>query len=222
MFKMNEIKIVLVDDHNIIRDGLNILLMGLPDIKVIGEAATGGELFNLLLTVSPDILLMDISLPKMSGIAITEKISKEFPNIKVIMLTASVNDESVIDSFKAGALGYLPKNIQREELIEAIKEVNEGNEYLAKSISDTVLKNFFKRGKGSTFKELKNSQELTKRELEIIELFAEGLNYKEVADKLNISYHTVESHKKHIFEKLELNTIVDLVKYAIRHGIISV
>jgi len=215
---MKKIKVILVDDHNIVRDGLKILLMNLPDIEVIGEVATGADLFDLLKLKMPDVLLMDILLPKMSGIAITEKLRREFPDIKVIMLTASINDESIIDSFKAGALGYLSKSIQREELIQAIKEVNSGKEYLAKSISETVLDNY-KKAKDRT---INQHYEITTRELQIIELFTEGLSYKEIADKLNISTRTVESHKNHIFEKLEINSIADLVKYAIRHGIINI
>jgi len=215
---MKKIKVILVDDHNIVRDGLKILLMNLPDIEVIGEVATGADLFDLLKLKMPDVLLMDILLPKMSGIAITEKLRREFPDIKVIMLTASINDESIIDSFKAGALGYLSKSIQREELIQAIKEVNSGKEYLVKSISETVLDNY-KKAKDRT---INQHYEITTRELQIIELFTEGLSYKEIADKLNISTRTVESHKNHIFEKLEINSIADLVKYAIRHGIINI
>ncbi|MEI6820572.1 MAG: response regulator transcription factor [Bacteroidota bacterium] len=215
---MKKIKVILVDDHNIVRDGLKILLMNLPDIEVIGEVATGADLFDLLKLKMPNVLLMDILLPKMSGIAITEKIRREFPDIKVIMLTASINDVSIIDSFKAGALGYLSKSIQREELIEAIKEVNNGNEYLAKAISETVLDNY-KKAKDRT---INQHYEITTRELQIIELFTEGLSYKEIADRLNISVRTVESHKNNIFEKLEINSIADLVKYAIRHGIINI
>ncbi|MFZ4414126.1 MAG: response regulator [Bacteroidales bacterium] len=218
---MKKIKIVLVDDHNIVRDGFKNLLMNLTDIKVIGEASSGGDLFNLLKKIIPDIILMDITLPNMNGITITKKLKIDYPDIKVIMLTANVDDESVFDSFKAGALGYLPKNIQYEELVEAIREVAEGNEYVAKSISDVVLRNYFNRGKVSENKQFKSKHEITKRELQVIESFAGGFSYKEIADQLNISIHTVESHKKNILEKLELNSIVDLVKYAIKHGIIN-
>jgi two-component system, NarL family, response regulator NreC len=217
---MNEIKIILVDDHDIVRDGLKVLLMNLPDIKVIGEVSSGFELFSLLENIRPDIILMDIRLPKMSGIFVTEKVKKEYPDIKVIMLTASLDDKSVSESFKAGALGYLPKNIKQIELIEAIREVNMGNRYLAKSTSDIVLDKYL--NKPEVLNKHKGLNELSSRELEIIQLFAEGYNYKEVADKLSISYNTVETHKKNIFEKLEINSIVDLVKYAIKHGIISV
>ncbi|MEI8204628.1 MAG: response regulator transcription factor [Bacteroidota bacterium] len=219
---MNEIKIILVDDHDIVRDGLKVLLMNLSDIKVIGEVSTGFELFNLLQNIKPDIILMDISLPKMSGIVITKTISLEYPACKVIMLTASVNEKSVSESFKAGALGYLPKNIRQDELLDAIREVHKGNRYIAKSISDDVMNKYLSKNKSEALGQPKVEGELTKRELEIIELFAEGYNYKEVAERLSISYNTVETHKKNIFEKLEINSIVELVKYAIKHGIISV
>jgi DNA-binding NarL/FixJ family response regulator len=219
---MNEIKIVLVDDHDIVRDGLKVLLMNLPDIKVIGEVSTGQELFNLLESIKPDLILMDIALPKMSGIVVTEKVIHEYPEVKVIMLTASVNEKSVSESFKAGAFGYLPKNIKQSELLEAIREVSKGNRFLAKSISDDVLNKYLSKNRPETLGQTKNENELTKREIEIIELFAEGYSYKEVADKLSISCNTVETHKKNIFEKLEINSIVELVKYAIKNGIISI
>jgi DNA-binding NarL/FixJ family response regulator len=219
---MNEIKIILVDDHDIVRDGLKVLLMNLPDIKMIGEVSTGFELFTLLGNIKPDIILMDIRLPKMSGIVVTEKVKTEYPDIKVIMLTASVDDKSISESFKAGALGYLPKNIKQLELIEAIREVYKGNRFLSKSISDGILNKYLSKNKSETLGQPKNDNELSKREIEIIELFAEGYSYKEVADKLNISCNTVETHKKNIFEKLEINSIVELVKYAIKNGIISI
>ena len=219
---MNEIKVVLVDDHDIVRDGLKVLLMNLFDIKVIGEVSSGRELFNLLENCEPDIILMDITLPKMSGIMVTEKVRIEYPDIKVIMLTASVNDKTVFDSFKAGALGFLPKNINQFELLEAIREVNKGKRFLAKSISEDVLDKYLNKYKPDTVNFVKTENELTERELEIIELFADGCNYKEVADKLSISSHTVETHKKNIFEKLEINSVVGLVKYAIKNGITSI
>jgi len=219
---MKKIKIILIDDHNIVRDGLKILLMNLTDIEVVGEATNSTELFELLLNSKPDILLMDISLPDMSGIAITKKISSEYPDIKVIMLTANIDDESVFNSFKAGALGYLPKNILQEELVEAIKTVYAGDEYIAKSITNTVMKTYMVRTMLGKNEKHKQGQELSKREIQIIKLLAEGFRYKEIADQLNISSRTVESHKNNILEKLELHSVVDLVKYAIKNRIISI
>ena len=219
---MNKIKIVLIDDHNIVRDGLKILLMNLPDIEVIGEASNDTELFELLISSNPDILLMDIALPDISGITLTKKISLEYPDIKVIMLTANVDDESIFNSFKAGALGYLPKNILQEELVEAIKTVYTGNEYMAKSITNSVMKTYMVRSMLGKTDKHKQGQELSKREIQIIKLLAEGFRYKEIGEQLNISSRTVESHKNNILEKLDLHTVVDLVKYAIKNRIISI
>ncbi len=219
---MEKIKIVLIDDHNIVRDGLKILLMNLPDIEVIGEAANDTELFELLCESKPDILLMDIALPDMSGIAITEKISHDYPDIKVIMLTANISNETVFEAMKAGALGYLPKNIMQEELVLAIKTVYEGNEYLAKSITNAVMKTYMVRTMLGKTGKSKNAQELSNREIQIIKLLTEGFRYKEIADQLNISIRTVESHKNNILAKLELNSVVDLVRFAIKNKIISI
>jgi len=219
---MNKIKIVLIDDHNIVRDGLKILLMNLPDIEVIGEASNDTELFELLISSNPDILLMDIALPDISGITLTKKISLEYPDIKVIMLTANVDDESIFNSFKAGALGYLPKNILQEELVEAIKTVYTGNEYMAKSITNSVMRTYMVRSMLGKTDKHKQGQELSKREIQIIKLLAEGFRYKEIGEQLNISSRTVESHKNNILEKLDLHTVVDLVKYAIKNRIISI
>lgn len=217
---MQKIKLILVDDHTIVRDGLKVLLMNVDDIEVIGEAENAKQLFELLLSKKPDVLIMDISLPDMTGIEITQKISNEYQDIGVVMLTANISDESVFESLKAGAQGYLPKNASREELLDAIYNVYAGREYLSNSISNTVLKSFiFRARKGTKLEDKK--EKLTGREIEIIELFAEGLTYKEIADRLNISTRTVESHKNNIMEKLNLKTIVDLVKFAIKHGMVE-
>ncbi len=215
---MDKIKLILVDDHPIVRDGLKVLLMNVPNVEVIGEAADSIELFELLKSNHPDILLMDISMPNLSGIEITEKLNADESPIKIIMFTADASDESVFDALKAGALGYLPKNAKRVEILEAINKVYEGEEYLAESITSTVLKTYISRARRS---EPDKNIELSKREIEIVELFSEGLTYKEIANHLYISTRTVESHKNNILEKLELKTIVDLVKYAIRNGIIK-
>ncbi|MCF8297782.1 MAG: response regulator transcription factor [Saprospiraceae bacterium] len=218
---MDKIEVILIDDHHIVRDGIKILLMNIKDIEVVGEASNGDELFELLKTKDPDVLILDIMMPGMSGIEITEKIKNDYPGIKVIILSANTDDESVFDSLKAGAHGYLPKNARREELLEAVYMVAAGNEFLSDSISHTVLRSFITRARTGNRQEKDKEATLTKRELEIVELFAEGLSYKEIADRLFISVRTVESHKNNIMEKLELKSIVDLVKYAIKHKIIE-
>lgn len=218
---MRKIKLILVDDHPIVRDGIKVLLMNVPNIEIVGEAADSTELFELLKTTIPDILIMDISMPELSGIEITEKLKSEQSDIKIIMLTADKTDEAVFDSLKAGALGYLPKNAKRNEIIDAINKVYEGEEYIAESITSTVLKTYISKARSYEFKDAKRNIELSKREIEIVELFSEGLSYKEIAARLYISTRTVESHKNNILEKLELKTIIDLVKYAIKHHIIK-
>jgi len=217
---MEKIKVILIDDHHIVREGIKILLMNIKDIEVVGEASNGDELFELLKTNEPDVLILDIMMPGLSGIEIARIVKDEYPEIKIIILSANTDNDSVFDSLKAGAHGYLPKNAKREELLEAVYMVASGNEFLSDSISQTVLRNFISRARTGD-KQGKEEAELTKRELEIVELFAEGLSYKEIAERLFISARTVESHKNNIMEKLELRSIVDLVKYAIKHKIIQ-
>lgn len=217
---MDKIKVILIDDHHIVREGIKILLMNLKDIEVVGEASNGDELFELLKTKEPHILILDIMMPGLSGIEITRIVKDEYPEIKIIILSANTDNDSVFDSLKAGAHGYLPKNAKREELLEAVYMVASGNEFLSDSISQTVLRNYISRARTGD-KNGKEEAGLTKRELEIVELFAEGLSYKEIAERLFISARTVESHKNNIMEKLELRSIVDLVKYAIKHKIIQ-
>ncbi len=218
---MQKIKIVLVDDHQLVRDGVKVMLMNVDDIQIVGEAADSSELFDLLKTTQVDIILMDISMPEHSGIEVTETIKKQGMEVKVIMLTADASDAAVFDSLKAGALGYLPKNAKRDEILQAIYKVNEGEEYIAESITSAVLKTYISKARNLNYIDPIRNIELSKREIEIVELFSEGLSYKEIANRLYISTRTVESHKNNILEKLELKTIVDMVKYAIKNGIIK-
>ncbi|MFZ4413471.1 MAG: response regulator, partial [Bacteroidales bacterium] len=148
---MNKIKLVLVDDHQIVRDGVKVLLMNVPDIEVVGEAADSSELFELLKTIQVDIIMMDISMPEHSGIEVTEIIKKQGLDVKVIMLTADVSDAAVFDSLKAGALGYLPKNAKRDEILQAIYKVNEGEEYIAESITSAVLKTYISKARNLNY-----------------------------------------------------------------------
>lgn len=211
---------MIVDDHSIVRDGIKALLMNVSNIDIIGEAADGTELFMLLNTLQPDIILLDISMPDYSGIEISKRLQNDY-NIKIIMLTADTSDESVQNALQSGAYGYLPKNTKREELIYAINKVNLGEEYIASSISSSVLKSYITKIRDLHSKDSKSAIELSKREIEIIELFSEGLSFKEIADKLCISARTVESHKNNILQKLEVKSIMEMVKYAIKNNIIK-
>ena len=217
---MNIIKILLADDHLLFRDGIKSLLNDIDNIEIIEEVANGKELLKKLETSSPDIIIVDISMPLMSGIEATRIITEEYPAIKVLILSMHNDEEFILDSIKSGAKGYLPKDTGRDELLKAIYSISNGEEYYNKDISDTILKAIIKKTKSGS-KLINKIPTLTNREIEIIKLVAEGFLNKEIADKLCISIRTVDSHKNNIMQKLKLNSTVDLVKYAIRNNLIE-
>lgn len=218
---MNKIKIILVDDHQLVRDGIKSLISDSFGIDIIGEASNSVELFKQLHQVVPDVILMDISLPNMSGIEITKILKKDYPKIKILMLSMYTSEDFIFNGLKAGINGYLPKNTTRDELLLAIEEVHNGREYFSKSISNIILKSFVNSAKyGNNANDDKMSI-LTKRETEILKLVVEGVSNQHIADQLFISIRTVETHKTSIMKKLELNNTIDLVKFAIKNKIIE-
>ncbi len=219
---MSRITVALVDDHQIVRDGIKALLEGQTHIEVVAEASTASEMLEKLTSQIPQIAIVDISLPGISGIELAKVISNDFPNIKVIMLSMHTNQEFVFNAIKAGAKGYLPKNITQCELIEAIEAVSGGKEYFSKDISEIILKSYLKQIKDPERANELKDEKLTPRESEILKLVAEGYSNQLIAEKLFISVRTVESHKNHIMQKLELTTTVDLVKYALKNKIIDI
>ncbi|MHC1776184.1 MAG: response regulator [Lentimicrobium sp.] len=216
------IKVLLVDDHTIVRDGIKALLTGQDDILIAGEASNGRDLLSLIKIISTDIILLDISLPDYSGIELCEIVRRENPGIYVLFLSMYNTEEYIFNAIKAGAQGYLPKNISQAELLLAIRSVSQGTEYFSESISNIILKSYIKKAKDKETENLHHENLLSKRELEILKLFAEGLPNPEIAGKLFISTRTVESHKNHIMQKLNLKSTVDLVKFAIKHQIIEI
>lgn len=218
---MEKIKVALVDDHQIVRDGIKALLEGQVDIEIIGEAETATQILEKLNEICPNIIIVDISLPDISGIDLIKLIINKNPAIKVIVLSMHTTQEFIFNAIKSGAKGYLPKNITRNELVDAIKEVNQGKEYFSKDISEIILKNYLKQVKNPEKTPDYQEQQLTARESEILKLVAEGYSNQLIADKLFISVRTVESHKNHIMQKLELTTTVELVKYALKNRIID-
>jgi DNA-binding NarL/FixJ family response regulator len=218
---MPSIKIILTEDHQILRDGIKALIAS-ANITISGEASTGQELWKLLDKDLPDIILMDISLPDTSGIELTRLITEKYPEIKVLILSMYTDESFINQAIKAGAKGYLHKNTTREEMLVAIETVYSGNDFYSDNISRIILKNYIDKAKMNV-DEVNNPQEiLSKREIEILKMFAEGFINKEIADRLFISIRTVESHKNHIMQKLSLKTQVELVKYAIRHNLINI
>lgn len=215
------IKVILVDDHRIVRDGIKSLIQAEDNIKIIGEAASYSEMLSLISIQIPDIIVLDISLPDISGIEIAKILTIKYPAIRVIILSMYTTEDFIFNSLKAGAKGYLPKNISKRELINAINEIYKGNEYFSDEISNIILKSYIKKIQNN--KEQENElNKLTKREEELLKLFAEGLSNKEISNKLFISHRTVESHKTHIMSKLQLRSNIDLIMFAIKNKIINI
>ena len=220
--EMESIKLIVVDDHQIIRDGIQSMLAGQTGITIIGEASSGIELFKLLDQNLPDVILMDISLPGKSGIELARQIKAHAVTykIQILFLSMFLQEEYIQQAIKAGASGYLPKNVTQQELTQAIKQLAEGKDYYADEISKIIFKSFLNKNRSP---EADNRQkELSIRELDILRLVATGYNNQQIADQLFISIRTVETHKNHIMQKLELHSTADLVKYAIRHKLTEV
>lgn len=211
--------LVIVDDHKIVRDGIRAMLLGNKSFKVLADMASGHELFEYLKTCEPDIVVLDIAMPEMNGVEITEKLSQEYHTVKVLILSANASEDWIISAVRAGAMGFLPKDCSREEFLKALSFTAKGENYYGESIAAIIYRSYVSiLKKKDTPKE---SDELTERESEVLKAFSEGLSFKEIADKLCISVRTVESHKNNILQKLQLKTTVDMVKYAIKNGIIS-
>jgi DNA-binding NarL/FixJ family response regulator len=219
-----KIKIILVEDHQIVRDGIKALLAEGPDIEIIGEAQNFSELREILISKLPDIIIMDISLPETSGIEITTYITEKYQSTKVLILSMYTEEDFIFNAIKAGAKGYLPKNTTRKELLDAISAIYNGAEFYSDTISNIILKSYVNKAKSADNKNVKINKEdlLTHREIEILKHYAEGYSNQEIADKLFISIRTVESHKNHIMQKLELKSTVDLIKFAIKNKIVEI
>jgi DNA-binding NarL/FixJ family response regulator len=217
---METIKIVLADDHRIFRDGLKSLLSEVDFIDVIGEASGGKELLEIMKTMKPDMVIVDISMKDMSGIDVSKQIVSSYPEIKIMILSMHTNEEFVISAVKAGVNGYLSKDASREELLDAIKIIHEGGECYSKLVSDNFLKSYVKKVK--TEHSLLENKTLTQREIEILKLAAVGTSNKEIADKLFISIKTVDCHKNNIVKKLKLKNTAEMVLYALKNKIIEV
>ena len=212
---MGKIKVILVDDHQMFRDGVKSVLSDEENIEIIGEVGHANDLYKLLESKIPDLIITDISMPDISGIDITKYVSENFPEINILILSMHSNEEFITKALNAGANGYLPKDTSMNELLQAINSIAKGENYFNKGISDTILKAMVNKAKVS------KNDTLTSRELEIVHQVVEGLSNKEIADKLNISVRTVDSHKNNILHKLGLKSSVELVKYAIKNNLVK-
>ncbi len=209
------IRIILADDHEILRHGLSKSFEQENDIKVIGQASDGHTAVDMVRELSPDVVVMDIGMPDLNGIEAARKITKSHPKVKVIGLSMHSSDKYVREMFKAGASGYLLKNCPFEELTEAIRTVAGGKTYISSSVGDMIVKEYASKPD----KEKSVFSMLSQREREVLQLLAEGKTTKQIAKKLHISPKTVEAHRLRIMERLDIDNVAQLTKYAIQEGL---
>lgn len=212
------IRILIADDHKIVRDGLRSLLEKQPNMEVVAEAENGRKAVSLAIRRRPQVVIMDISMPDLNGIEATRQMLKELPDLKVIALSMHSDRRYILGMFQAGAAGFLLKDCAFQELASAIDTVAANKPYLSPSIARTVLDDFV-RGPASSRPSAPDV--LTAREREVLQLLAEGWSTKKIASHLHVSAKTVETHRRRIMEKLGLNGIAELTKYAIREGLTS-
>jgi len=218
----SKIKVLIVDDHRLLRDGLAALLSRADDIEIVGSVPSGEEAISVFPSLEPDIILMDIMMGGMTGIEATRWIKEQDKNVKVIIISSEIRKELVTAGIQCGIDGYLPKDVDVEVLHEAIRTVNGGNHYFNEAITNLVFEDFYQKKKlTNTQGKITLPNDLTKRELEVLALVASGKSNQEVADDLFISIKTVETHKNHILDKLGLKNTAELVKYAIKNKLIS-
>ena len=209
-------EIILIDDHKIVRDGIRMLLESSDKNKIIGEYDSFMQFTDSQSKKIPDVYILDISMPDINGIEASRIIKTENPNAKIIILSMYNNEEFVLKAISAGANAYLPKNISKRELLNAVEKVANGEEYFAEEIQKIIIKSMMQKSNSIDVPKLNT---LSKREVQLLKLIVEGRTNKEIADELFISVRTVESHKNHIMVKLELKNQVELIKFAIKEGI---
>jgi len=219
MTDSEQIRILIVDDHTIVRDGIKSMLEDQTDILICGEAGNGDELMAYLSVNSAQVILMDISMPGRSGIELTAEIRLLYPDIRVLMLSMYMDQEVIIRAVRNGAMGYLEKNTTKKELIAAIRALAQGEEYFSDEVSRIIVRHTLRKTRED---ESKGLQDISKRELEILKLLAEGLTNQQIGEKLFISTRTVESHKTHVMQKLGLKTNIDLFRFLARQGFLEV
>lgn len=222
---MNVVRILLADDHTLVRGGIRALLNDIKGIQVIGEASDGREALQLVEEQHPDIVVMDIAMAGMNGLEATMRITRDYPDVRVIILSMHMNEEYVLQALRAGAAGYLLKDSAIAELQLAIKAVARGETYLSPPVSKHVISDYVRRV-GLEYGMQDPSQQpplerLTSRQREILQLIAEGYTTQEISQKLNIGVKTVETHRTQLMDRLNIHDVAGLVRFAIRNGLIS-
>jgi len=217
---MQKIRVLVVDDHTIVRDGICALLALVGDIEVVGEAANGSEALKMVKELEPNVVLMDIAMPIMGGLEATRRIRKEFPRTKVLVLTQYDDKEYVFPVIEAGAAGFISKVAASSELALGIRSVYQGDSYLSPSVARLLVEDY-QHGAGGRVSQDPYEQ-LTDRERDVLKLMVEGYTTQEIADMLVVSRKTVEGHKTNLMAKLGIHNRTELIKYALRKGIITI
>jgi DNA-binding NarL/FixJ family response regulator len=214
---MNATRVLLADDHGLVRAGIRALIEKIPNVQVVGEASTGRAALELVKSKLPNLVLMDIGMAELGGLEALPRITKDFPGVKVIILSAHANEEYVIRALRSGAAGYMLKDAATAELELAITSVTQDKTYLSPSISRTVINDYLQRVGGP----ISPLEQLTSRQREILQLVAEGKSTKEIAYELDIGIKTVESHRLQLMDRLNIHDVPGLVRYAVRSGLVS-
>ena len=213
---MPKARVLLVEDHVVVRQGLKALFADEPDVEIVGEADNGREALQRVADLQPDVVLMDISMPGLNGIEATRQIRQQYPQVKVVVLSMHSSEEYVFQVLRAGAVGYVLKQADSSEVLTAIRAALSGGSFLSPPISRAVVEDYVRRaearGQGSDL------DLLTPREREVLQLLAEGLSNQEIAEQLSISVKTVETHRSNMMNKLGVSNKTELVKYALRKG----
>ncbi len=212
-------RVFIVEDHQLFREGLKSMLESRDDIDIVGEAEDGLEAIRQIRTVKPELVLLDLSMPKMSGISVMKEVKRELPGTLILALTIHESDQFVLEAFEAGTDGYCIKDASRAELMNAVDYVLQGKPYISPDISDQVIQGYISGRK--TLKKESNWDTVTQREREVLKLLAEGYTNKEIGDFLHISVKTVEKHRANLIGKLDLHNVAQLTAFAIEKGLVE-
>jgi two-component system response regulator NreC len=216
---MDKIRILLADDHTLIRTGIATLLRTNKDFEIVGEAEDGEQAVEKTKQLHPDVLIIDLSMPKLSGIEATRIIKTNYPDVNVLVLTMHESEEFVYQILKSGAVGYVLKSAGKEELSAAIRTVVRGERFFSSRVSEIMTEGYLRRVETTGQQAKSDTMMLTRREKEILTLVVKGLTNQQIADQLNISPRTVDTHRTNIMQKLGIHEVANLVRYAIEHGI---
>ena len=216
--RKKKIRLLLADDHPVVRRGMRSCLEGIRHVEVVAEAVDGQEALNLVKELSPDIVLMDIDMPNVNGLEATKVVREEFPDTRVLILSVHTNKDYVLQIIRSGAQGYVLKDASPEDLVRAIESVDNGEPFFSPDISQIVLNQYLEEAGADSSG---NSVKLTTRERQVLSMIAEGQSNKEMANHLGVGVRTIETHRERVMNKLNIHSVAGLTKYAITNGIVK-